>query len=59
MRQFLGDAHLDLSSDSALGVVRQFLKQMAQPVDLRDMDQMLIDDAKLAVLLKERSLEAR
>jgi len=46
-------------ASQTIGAVRTFLKQMAQPVDLRDMDQMLIDDSRLALLLKERSLEMR
>mmetsp|Transcript_1344 Transcript_1344/g.4008 ORF Transcript_1344/g.4008 Transcript_1344/m.4008 type:complete len:762 (-) Transcript_1344:362-2647(-) len=57
VQQFIGDANLNLSTEAAIGVMRTFLKQMAQPVDDRDLKQMLVDRPKLDVLLAERKRE--
>lgn len=54
VQQFLAQSHLDLSADAALGIMRAWLKQMAQPIDDRDLRQMLIDGPKLARLLRDR-----
>ncbi|KAH8071320.1 ATP-dependent DNA helicase [Aureococcus anophagefferens] len=40
VQQFMTDANLNLSSDAALAITRTFLKQMAQPIDDRDLRQM-------------------
>jgi len=57
VRQFLSDAQLDLSTANALGAVRQFQKRMAQPVDERDLRQILVDVPRLRELLADRTRE--
>jgi len=56
--QFLQSAHLNLSTDASLGIVRTFLRQMAQPVDDADLKQMLLDTATVASLVKGRRSDA-
>ena len=58
VQQFMTDANLNLSSDAALAITRTFLKQMAQPIDDRDLRQMLLDDRKLGAMLKDRDARA-
>ena len=58
VQQFMTDANLNLSSDAALAITRTFLKQMAQPIDDRDLRQMLLDDRKLGAMLKGRDARA-
>ena len=57
VRQFLSDAQLDLSTSNALGAVRGFLRRMAQPVDERDLTQILVDEKRLRELLADRARE--
>ena len=57
VRQFLSDAQLDLSVSNALGAVRGFLRRMAQPVDDRDLKQILVDERRLRELLADRARE--
>ena len=57
VRQFLSDAQLDLSTSNALGAVRGFLRRMAQPVDERDLTQILVDERRLRELLADRARE--
>jgi DNA excision repair protein ERCC-2 len=40
--QFLGDAQLNLSTDTAIAQVKQFLRVMAQPVDQDALKQVLL-----------------
>ena len=40
--QFLGDAQLNLSTDTAIAQVKQFLRVMAQPVDQNALKQVLL-----------------
>lgn len=53
--QFMQSAHLNLSTDAALGVLRTFLRQMAQPVDDSDLKQMLLDYKTVCSLVKGRA----
>ena len=57
VRQFLSDSQLDLSVSNALGAVRGFLRRMAQPVDDRDLKQILVDERRLRELLADRARE--
>ena len=58
VQQFMTDANLNLSADAALSIMRTFLKQMAQPIDDRDLRQMLLDKRKLAAILADRDHHA-
>ena len=40
--QFLGDAQLNLSTDTAIAQVKQFLRVMAQPVDQNVLKEVLL-----------------
>lgn len=53
--QFMQSAHLNLSTDAAIGVLRTFLRQMAQPVDDADLKQMLLDHRTVDSLVKGRT----
>lgn len=55
VKQFMSDDHLNLSTDAALSIMRQFLRQMAQPIDGRDLKQMLLDERQINALLKNQA----
>lgn len=48
IQQFLRPSHLNASSDSALDLVRCFLRDMAQPVEQEQMRQILLDQATVS-----------
>mmetsp|Transcript_5993 Transcript_5993/g.19111 ORF Transcript_5993/g.19111 Transcript_5993/m.19111 type:complete len:100 (-) Transcript_5993:255-554(-) len=56
--QFLDEQNVALSTDSALHVMRKWLRQMAQPIDHRDLQQMLLDTDQVEARLKRPKFEA-
>mmetsp|Transcript_1159 Transcript_1159/g.3942 ORF Transcript_1159/g.3942 Transcript_1159/m.3942 type:complete len:281 (-) Transcript_1159:27-869(-) len=50
--QFMKDAHLNLSTDAALGVLSSFLREMAQPVDPTNLNQILMDHSQVKAMVK-------
>ncbi|KAJ8601876.1 hypothetical protein CTAYLR_002699 [Chrysophaeum taylorii] len=54
--QFMQPSHLNLSTDAALGVLRNFLRQMAQPVNNADLRQMLLDYDGVKALVKSHTV---
>eukprot|EP00639_Heterosigma_akashiwo_P012407 CAMPEP_0206361122 /NCGR_PEP_ID=MMETSP0294-20121207/149_1 /ASSEMBLY_ACC=CAM_ASM_000327 /TAXON_ID=39354 /ORGANISM="Heterosigma akashiwo, Strain CCMP2393" /LENGTH=597 /DNA_ID=CAMNT_0053805897 /DNA_START=1 /DNA_END=1795 /DNA_ORIENTATION=+ len=51
--QFIGDAHLNLSTDVAIEYVKRFLQDMAQPIDREALEHMLLDIKKVQELGKK------
>ena len=51
--QFMKDAHLNLSTDAAMGVLTAFLREMAQPVEADNLNQILIDHKQVQALVNQ------
>lgn len=51
------DSHLNLSTDMGLSVVRQFLKEMAQPFDEEELSHIMLDEKRVKDL-QNRTMEA-
>lgn len=49
--QFLGDGQLNLSTDTAIGQVKHFLRVMAQPVDQNSLKEVLLTVGEVESLL--------
>jgi len=50
--QFLGDGQLNLSTDSAIGQVKHFLRVMAQPVDQKSLKEVLLTVEEVKALVR-------
>ncbi|CAM9626346.1 unnamed protein product, partial [Chrysoparadoxa australica] len=48
--QFLDESKLNMSTDTAMGIVKQFLREMAQPIDRESLKTILMDYDKVAAL---------
>lgn len=51
--QFLSESHLNLSTDMAMAITKNFLKEMSQPVDREQLKTILYDAGKLRLLDKQ------
>eukprot|EP00584_Thalassiosira_punctigera_P019153 CAMPEP_0172571982 /NCGR_PEP_ID=MMETSP1067-20121228/133337_1 /TAXON_ID=265564 ORGANISM="Thalassiosira punctigera, Strain Tpunct2005C2" /NCGR_SAMPLE_ID=MMETSP1067 /ASSEMBLY_ACC=CAM_ASM_000444 /LENGTH=849 /DNA_ID=CAMNT_0013364431 /DNA_START=104 /DNA_END=2653 /DNA_ORIENTATION=+ len=56
--QFLGDGQLNLSTDTAIGQVKHFLRIMAQPVDQESLKEVLLTVEEVEGMLRVDSSEA-
>jgi hypothetical protein len=50
--QFLGDGQLNLSTDTAIGQVKHFLRIMAQPVDQNSLKEVLLTVEEVESMLR-------
>jgi len=57
----MGTNHLDLSTGDAMDKVRRFLKEMAQPMDQKELTKILLDEKRIAELgaLHKRGLRGQ
>jgi DNA excision repair protein ERCC-2 len=55
----MGTNHLDLSTGDAMDKVRRFLKEMAQPMDGKELQKILLDETRIAELtaIHQRGLQ--